>query len=152
MSTIMSNSSQQDKALPFCLLLVFTIAVTTMVHTFTSVFRTNRRLQISLAATTGKKGGQAGDSIKINDINEQTTEHSNEVIEKYNERSRNTKEGIVESDGRVDVSDTSYNVSNDNWRCACEGGFLPPGLLKTFGNMESVYKMGIGNCYHKNNI
>jgi hypothetical protein len=37
--------------------------------------------------------------------------------------------------------------SNDNkWRCACTGGFLPPGM---FGNMEAVLKMGTGQCYHK---
>jgi hypothetical protein len=41
----------------------------------------------------------------------------------------------------------SNNVSN--WRCACEGGFLPPGLLKTFGGAEAVIRMSTGQCYHK---
>jgi hypothetical protein len=63
---------------------------------------------------------------------------------------------IASDDSKVDtvVSDVaeddtastrSYN-DKSNWRCACEGGFLPPGL---FGNMESVLKMGSGQCYHK---
>jgi hypothetical protein len=50
----------------------------------------------------------------------------------------------------VTENDKSANRSNNDsissWRCACEGGFLPPGL---FGNMESVLKMGSGQCYHK---
>jgi hypothetical protein len=35
---------------------------------------------------------------------------------------------------------------NNNWRCACEGGFLPPGM---FGGAEAVMRMGAGQCYHK---
>lgn len=39
--------------------------------------------------------------------------------------------------------------NNNKWRCACEGGFLPPGLLKTFGGAEAVMRLGSGQCYHK---
>jgi beta-glucosidase/6-phospho-beta-glucosidase/beta-galactosidase len=39
--------------------------------------------------------------------------------------------------------------SASNWRCACEEGFLPPGLLKSFGGAEAVIKMVSGQCYHK---
>jgi hypothetical protein len=39
--------------------------------------------------------------------------------------------------------------SASNWRCACEGGFLPPGLLKSFGGAEAVIRMSTGQCYHK---
>jgi len=38
----------------------------------------------------------------------------------------------------------------ENWRCACDGRFLPPSLLKSFGGMEAAVKLGIGQCYHKN--
>lgn len=38
---------------------------------------------------------------------------------------------------------------NDTWRCACENGFLPPGMLKTFGNAEAMIRLGTGQCYHK---
>mmetsp|Transcript_16842 Transcript_16842/g.19259 ORF Transcript_16842/g.19259 Transcript_16842/m.19259 type:complete len:181 (-) Transcript_16842:146-688(-) len=45
----------------------------------------------------------------------------------------------------------SLNIGNDNkkWRCACENGFLPPGLLQSFGGVESMMRMGTGQCYHK---
>jgi len=42
------------------------------------------------------------------------------------------------------------NNDNNNWRCACEGGFLPPGLLKdVFGGAEAAMRLGAGQCYHK---
>lgn len=53
------------------------------------------------------------------------------------------------------VSKTNETVSNKTksseykWRCACEGGFLPPGLLKNFSGVESVMRLGSGQCYHK---
>jgi hypothetical protein len=47
-------------------------------------------------------------------------------------------------------SEKETNGKNgDNWRCVCETGFLPPGLLKSFGGMESVLRMSTGQCYHK---
>jgi len=47
------------------------------------------------------------------------------------------------NDSQLDLS------SNNNWRCACEGGFLPPGLVQTFGGAEAVMRMSAGQCYHK---
>lgn len=41
------------------------------------------------------------------------------------------------------------NNNNINWRCVCETGFLPAGLLKTFGGAESMVRLGTGQCYHK---
>ena len=41
------------------------------------------------------------------------------------------------------------STRNNNWRCVCESGFLPSGMLKTFGNAEAIGKLGIGQCYHK---
>jgi hypothetical protein len=35
------------------------------------------------------------------------------------------------------------------WRCVCENGFLPPGLLKSFGSAEAIVRLGTGQCYHK---
>ena len=35
------------------------------------------------------------------------------------------------------------------WKCACELGFLPAGMLKTFGNAEAMMRLGVGQCYHK---
>lgn len=50
------------------------------------------------------------------------------------------------SPAAVDAMKTGKKQINNSWRCACEGGFLPPGM---FGNMEAVLKMGSGQCYHK---
>ena len=44
------------------------------------------------------------------------------------------------------------NNTNITWRCACENGFLPAGLLKNFGGAEAVMRMGVGQCYHKNGV
>lgn len=42
------------------------------------------------------------------------------------------------------------SVAEENqWRCACEGGFLPPGMLKSLGGAEAAIRMGTGQCYHK---
>lgn len=43
---------------------------------------------------------------------------------------------------------TVANIDN-NWRCACEGGFLPPGLLKSFAGAEAAMRLGTGQCYHQ---
>jgi hypothetical protein len=41
-------------------------------------------------------------------------------------------------------------TNSNNWRCVCETGFLPPGMLKSLGgSAESVFKLGTGQCYHK---
>lgn len=40
------------------------------------------------------------------------------------------------------------NNTNNQWRCACEGGFLPAGMLQSLGGAEAVFNMGIGACYH----
>jgi len=35
------------------------------------------------------------------------------------------------------------------WKCACEFGILPIGILRTFGNAEAMMRLGVGQCYHK---
>lgn len=55
-------------------------------------------------------------------------------------------EGSVLSDRRDRLCDIP---KSDNWRCVCETGFLPPGLLKSFGGMEAMVRMSTGQCYHK---
>lgn len=43
------------------------------------------------------------------------------------------------------------NATSSNWRCACEGGFLLPGMLQSLGGAEAVVRMSTGQCYHKKN-
>ena len=52
-----------------------------------------------------------------------------------------------------DENDDDLGTNNNNtWRCACENGFLPPSLLRTFGGAEAVMRMGMGQCYHKGGV
>ena len=47
-------------------------------------------------------------------------------------------------------SEESEKSSDDTtWRCPCENGFLPPGIFKSFGSAEAMFRMGTGQCYHK---
>ena len=55
----------------------------------------------------------------------------------------NTRTGDSNADGPDDDDDRR---GINNWRCACESGFLPPGI---FGNLEGIVAMGSGQCYHK---
>jgi hypothetical protein len=61
---------------------------------------------------------------------------------------RQTATGSTVANANEPSPADSINDGN-NWRCACEGGFLPPGLLKTFGGAEAVMRLGSGQCYHK---
>jgi hypothetical protein len=54
-----------------------------------------------------------------------------------------------DDDKKADSDDEDLFAMNDKWRCACEGGFLPPGMLKTFGSAEAMMRLGTGQCYHK---
>lgn len=67
----------------------------------------------------------------------------------------------------IDFQSTKYNLDQNTtslvgsnamendlgdgsqWRCVCKDGFLPPGLLKSFGMMESMIRTSTGQCYHK---
>ena len=52
---------------------------------------------------------------------------------------------IEEEATETDVLDSS------KWRCVCEQGFLPPGMLQSFSGMESMVRTSTGKCYHKTN-
>ena len=56
------------------------------------------------------------------------------------------EDSVVPSKGDDDEKEEDWFAMNNNWRCACEGGFLPPGML---GGAEAVFRMGTGQCYHK---
>mmetsp|Transcript_6403 Transcript_6403/g.13233 ORF Transcript_6403/g.13233 Transcript_6403/m.13233 type:complete len:148 (-) Transcript_6403:386-829(-) len=58
-----------------------------------------------------------------------------------------TKEPIKISNGLIQPEDASQ--APKIWKCACELGFLPAGMLKTFGNAEAMMRLGVGQCYHK---
>jgi hypothetical protein len=50
----------------------------------------------------------------------------------------------------ITTGENNFNRKT-KWQCACEGGiFLPSSILKSFSGAEAVFKMGSGQCYHKN--
>jgi hypothetical protein len=65
------------------------------------------------------------------------------------EEEEEEEEEEVEKDKKEEVEKEEIASSTNNWRCACENGFLPPGLLKTFGGAEAVMRMSTGQCFHK---
>ncbi len=55
----------------------------------------------------------------------------------------------IKSRGEISTINSDSNSDKNNWRCACQDGFLPPGLLKSFGGAEAMMRLGMGQCYHK---
>jgi hypothetical protein len=62
-----------------------------------------------------------------------------------------TQDSAKKSGKTYDDNDKDLFAMDDksNWRCICDSGFLPPGMLKTFGSAEAVMRLGTGQCYHK---
>lgn len=69
--------------------------------------------------------------------------------DKYSMNNNNTTSNSFQNDNKNESGASETISDNNNWRCACENGFLPPGLLKSFGGMEAMVRMGTGQCYHK---
>jgi hypothetical protein len=70
----------------------------------------------------------------------------NQLIDDKLEKDKKKSPSVVEANtegGDDDIGD------NNTWRCVCENGFLPPGLLKSFGGAEAMIRLGTGQCYHK---
>lgn len=78
---------------------------------------------------------------------------TSDTEERRNEKSPSTKNNQELKCIIIDVAGTGADdkEGNDNntYRCACETGFLPPGLLKSFGGVEAMLRVGTGQCYHK---
>jgi hypothetical protein len=70
-------------------------------------------------------------------------------VEKTEEEEEETAEEEKEVEDKEEKEEETATSSASNWRCACESGFLPPGLLKSFGGAEAVIRMSTGQCYHK---
>ena len=69
-----------------------------------------------------------------------------EEVDDDNEAKRSTVKSTIQS---KESSSPSPSSNASNWRCACEGGFLPPGMLSSLGGAEAVIRMSTGQCYHK---
>jgi hypothetical protein len=151
--TTMTNDSsdhQQSGHFPFGLFMVITMAAMLMFNTLSTLFGTGRKSRVAETAEFVAEKSKDGQPKKDESIARKeeliTRQISDEVARDEEARDK----PVVASNSKYYPSSMSGELSvKNNWRCACEGGFLPPGLLKTFGGVESVYKMGIGDCYHK---
>ena len=90
-----------------------------------------------------------GDDMPKTDISvtNDPNDESKKEMASQNSSANQGKEKIEEKSKSTPTRNTlQMNSNNNQWRCACEGGFLPPGML---GGAEAVFRMGTGQCYHK---
>lgn len=83
-----------------------------------------------LAFNTGSSNSALPPFMTHNDRNNDKDNNNN-----------NTNSNHVEKDDIV-KKDAFLQQQNDQWRCVCETGFLPPGLLKSFGGAEAMMRVG----------
>jgi len=88
--------------------------------------------------------------ISVPQVKPEDLESENEAIPP---NPPSSEEGIPEpAEALAENSDPVAITSEGNnygYRCACEGSFLPPGLMQSFSGAEAVIRMGAGQCYHK---
>jgi hypothetical protein len=95
--------------------------------------------------TTATLGRQPPDDVALSSRNGGTSENPEKSPVPTNNEHGETDDEQAQV---VDIMNAVVTEDN-NWRCACEGGFLPPGLLKSFGGAEAVMRLGTGQCYHQ---
>jgi hypothetical protein len=94
--------------------------------------------------TVERVGGDS--SLVLSTSAASTVQMNSPATEGSNNNSNRKNREVPTEITREQVNDT---VSSSNWRCACEGGFLPPGMLQSLGGAEAVVRMSTGQCYHK---
>eukprot|EP00980_Cylindrotheca_fusiformis_P008958 scaffold1912_cov135-Cylindrotheca_fusiformis.AAC.5 len=103
----------------------------------------------SISSSKNSFGEQQATRETLNGIKKGTDEKQAGITD--TSEANNTAKNKISKDQNGDstTNDMSLQPGNNNWRCACEGGFLPPGMLKTFGSAEAMMRLGTGQCYHK---
>lgn len=105
--------------------------------------------------TEGKRGRGVGNVIQITP---QTiplenfqcifiTDNKSDKKAASTTNSRTTESSNSANDGGS--SNSTAAEQRTTWKCSCELGFFPAGMLKTFGNAEAMMRLGVGQCYHK---
>jgi len=102
-----------------------------------------RKIILNDASRAAASGSGSAAPPASNDNNDNGASDSGEIEEDQD------LEGKDDDGGDDDDDDDDVITNGNTWRCACENGFLPPGLLKNFGGAEAVMRMGMGQCYHK---
>lgn len=86
-----------------------------------------------------------GDHPEINGAAVEDTAES--IVTKEDEKDDGEIKASADDEDLGSVTDNTTSTNNQ-WRCACEGGFLPAGMLQSLGGAQAVFNMGIGSCYH----
>jgi len=90
-----------------------------------------------------QRSGSLGENPDNIHLQPTSTSAANEA---YSENPKDYKKNDKSPDEEYSsLSLNDYKSGNNQWRCACEGGFLPTSML---GGAGAVFNMGIGNCYH----
>lgn len=75
------------------------------------------------------------------------------IVIKDSESSENTRSSKENKSNETSSKSASKIAKVEGkgriWKCACEYGILPAGIMKTFGNAEAMMRLGVGQCYHK---
>jgi hypothetical protein len=85
-------------------------------------------------------------------VNHKEMSIENDFIDDKKEETAEKEESVEPSEETNDSAVNPVDTQTNGWRCACEGGFLPPGLLQNFSGAEAVLRMSAGRCYHKKNV
>ena len=115
------------------------------------------RSQDTKESSTANKGGPSSARTISKRINIQGLPTENVQCTFINESSsgRDSNNDLIAENANNEASNSSIseNPKKENkrmiWKCACELGILPAGILKTFGNAEAMMRLGVGQCYHK---
>ena len=98
-----------------------------------------------------RENNKSQQKISINDTNIQQNEDSNNNQNNVTKKDpQNRKDSNDDPKNLITSQEKVTKQTNEQkWRCACEGSFLPPTLLRSFGGAEAIFKAGMGQCYHK---
>jgi hypothetical protein len=88
--------------------------------------------------------------------NEHEQDASSEVVRSSNVHSGNATFQMIKMQLQTEFPTEEEAIKIDvrdslKWRCVCEQGFLPPGMLQSFSGMEAMVRTSTGKCYHKTN-
>ncbi|GAX20098.1 hypothetical protein FisN_18Lu038 [Fistulifera solaris] len=86
------------------------------------------------------------------ELNQKEMAIDSNTIEDKKKDTTEKEEPVETIEETTDSAVHTIDTPNNGWRCACEGGFLPPGLLQNLSGAEAVLRMSAGRCYHKKNV
>mmetsp|Transcript_13222 Transcript_13222/g.24829 ORF Transcript_13222/g.24829 Transcript_13222/m.24829 type:complete len:206 (+) Transcript_13222:24-641(+) len=138
------NITMED--FPFCAVVTFFLIIYLFTTTATLYYKIYNRCKSAIAFTVKDKNDEAKN---VAPRNRQKETFIKEPTKKEQETLTMLHVKAMYNDTKSNQKEVNASKNDEQWRCVCETGFLPPGLLKSFGGMESVIRMSTGQCYHK---